>query len=65
MQEKVIISASTLTFSLVTYLYAKHAEKDAIPYVMIGGFVGGLIGELIAGAVNDNNNTPQGGAVTG
>jgi hypothetical protein len=62
MKEKVIVSASTLVASLLTYLYAKHAEKDAIPYVMIGGFVGGVIGEMIATANKDDNNTPQGGA---
>ena len=62
MKEKVIVSASTLVASLLTYLYAKHAEKDAIPYVMIGGFIGGVIGEMIATANKDDNNTPQGGA---
>jgi len=62
-KEKVIVSASTLVGSLLTYLYAKHAEKDAIPYVMIGGFIGGVIGEMIAHAGKDNNNPPSGGAV--
>ena len=60
-KEKVIISASTLMGSLLTYMYAKHADKDAIPYVMIGGFVGGVIGEVIA-ELSKDNNTPQGGA---
>jgi len=62
MKEKVIVSASTLVGSLLTYLYAKHADKDAIPYVMIGGFVGGVIGEMISEIGKSNNNTPQGGA---
>jgi len=60
-KEKVIVSASTLVGSLLTYMYAKHAEKDAIPYVMIGGFIGGVIGEMIATA-GKNDNTPPGGA---
>lgn len=62
MKEKIIISASTLAGSLLTYLYAKYADKDAIPYVMIGGFIGGVIGEIIAEA-GKNDDTPQGGAI--
>jgi len=64
MKEKVIVSASTLAASLITYLYAKHAEKDAIPYVMIGGFIGGVIGEMIAHAGDNNNPPPSGVAIT-
>ena len=48
MKERTIVSAATLIVSLSSYFYAKAAEKDAMPYVMIGGFVGALIGEVIA-----------------
>ena len=60
MKEKSIISASTLVVSLLTYWYAKTANKDAAPYVMLGGFLGSLIGETIVETIaNDkisNNN---------
>lgn len=47
MKEKTIVSASTLIFSLLTYSYAKTANKDAAPYMLLGGFLGSLIGETI------------------
>jgi hypothetical protein len=56
MKEKSIVSASTLIVSLFTYWYAKTANKDAAPYVMLGGFLGSLIGETIAEHVNKSNN---------
>lgn len=62
MKEKTIVSATTVIASLVTYFYAKQTGKDAVPYVMVGGFFGALIGEAIAKAVskdNDNDNTPN------
>jgi uncharacterized membrane protein YfcA len=52
MKEKTIISSATLLTSLVAYWYAKAAGKDAAPLVMLGGFVGSLIGEGIADQVN-------------
>jgi len=52
MKEKTIISTATLLTSLLAYWYAKAAEKDAAPLVMLGGFVGSLIGEGIADQVN-------------
>ncbi len=51
MKEKTIISSATLLTSLVAYWYAKAAGKDAAPLVMLGGFVGSLIGEGIADQV--------------
>ena len=56
MKEKSIISASTLVVSLLTYWYAKAANKDAAPYVMLGGFLGSLIGETIVEKVNKSGN---------
>jgi len=54
MKEKTIISSATLLTSLVAYWYAKAAGKDAAPLVMLGGFVGSLIGEGIADQVKKN-----------
>lgn len=48
MKEKTIISSATLLTSLVAYWYAKASGKDAAPLVMLGGFVGSIIGEGIA-----------------
>lgn len=55
--EKTIVSSVTLLASLTTYFYAKVAHKDAVPYVMVGGFIGAIIGEAISGIVlkNDKN----------
>jgi hypothetical protein len=47
---------------MASYFYAKHAEKDAVPYVMVGGFVGAILGEALAKAIrkdDDNHNNPQ------
>ncbi len=54
MKEKTIISSATLLTSLVAYWYAKASGKDAAPLVMLGGFVGSLIGEGIADHVKKN-----------
>jgi uncharacterized membrane protein YfcA len=58
MKEKAIISTATLITSLLSYLYAKEANKDAVPYVMLGGFIGSLIGETIAEKMNEKKNQP-------
>lgn len=55
MKEKTIVSASTLLASLLTYWYAKAANKDAVPYVMFGGFIGALIGEAVAEKLKKDN----------
>ena len=56
MKEKTIISTCTLLVSLACYLYAKHSDKDAVPFVMVGGFVGALIAEMIVN--NSDDDTP-------
>ena len=56
MKEKTIVSAATLIASLLTYWYAREAYKDAVPYVMFGGFVGALIGEAITEKQNEDKN---------
>jgi uncharacterized membrane protein YfcA len=55
MKEKSIVATATLLTSLLSYLYAREADKDAVPYVMIGGFLGSIIGETIAEAAKKNN----------
>lgn len=47
MNEKKLVATLTLVGSLTSYYYAKTHDKDAIPYLMIGGYVGGWVGELI------------------
>lgn len=64
MKEKTIVATATFVTSLLSYLYAKEANKDSVAYVMVGGFIGSLLGESIAGAVkrnsSDNQNTNNG-----
>ena len=47
MKEKTIVSTCTLIASLATYYYATLHQKDVVPYTMIGGFFGAMIGELV------------------
>lgn len=54
--EKTIVSSVTLLASLTTYFYAKVVEKDAVPYVMVGGFIGAILGEAISGIVLRNKD---------
>ena len=56
MKEKTIVSTATLVASLLTYWYARESNKDAVPYVMFGGFIGALIGEVIAEKLNQDKN---------
>lgn len=48
MSEKTLVSTFTLIGSLASYYYGKAHSKDAVPYVMIGGFVGAWVGEFIS-----------------
>ena len=57
MKEKTIVSGITLLTSLLAYWYSREAEKDAAPYVMLGGFLGSIIGESIVDkSTNSNHN---------
>ena len=56
MKEKTIVSTITLLTSLLAYWYSKEAQKDAVPYVMMGGFIGSIIGEGIAEKVTKSNH---------
>lgn len=55
MKEKTIVSTVTLAASLISYFYAKENTKDVVPYVMIGGFVGAVIGEIVVGAISSKD----------
>ncbi len=55
MKDKTIVSTVTLAASLISYFYAKETTKDVVPYVMIGGFVGAVIGEIVVGAINSKD----------
>jgi hypothetical protein len=62
MKEKSIVSTITLAASLISYFYAKETAKDAVPYVMIGGFIGALAGELLVRTIaagNSNNKEKE------
>lgn len=59
MKEKSLVSTCTLIASLASYYYAKTHEKDAVPYVMIGGFFGAWVGELIAKAIEAKKNNKE------
>lgn len=61
MKERVIVSATTLIASLASYMYARHIEKDAVPFVMIGGFVGAFAGEVLANMLSKNSDKPTDG----
>lgn len=47
MKERTVVSAFALLSSLGAYYYAKQYSKDTTPIVMIGGFLGALVGEII------------------
>jgi hypothetical protein len=47
MKERTVVSAFALLSSLGAYYYAKQYKKDTTPHVMIGGFIGALVGELL------------------
>ena len=62
MKEKAIVSSFTLITSLTGYFYARSAEKDVVPYMMVSGFIGAFLGEAIAHTFckddnKKNNNT--------
>lgn len=55
MKEKSIVASATLITSLLSYAYAKETGKDAVPFVMVGGFIGSIIGEGIAELIKNNS----------
>ena len=59
MKEKVIVSSLTLITSLTGYFYAKSAEKDVVPYMMVSGFLGAILGEAIAHTFFGDDNKEE------
>lgn len=57
MKDRTTISACALLASLGAYYYAKASKKDTTPLVMMGGFVGAIIGELVLDASKTQQNT--------
>lgn len=53
--EKTVISAVTVLTSLAFFWYARAKGKHEAPYVMIGGFLGSLLGGAIADKMRENN----------
>lgn len=58
-KERKLVSVFTLLGSLASYYYGRANSKDAIPYVMIGGFVGAWIGEILSTALEENNKNKK------
>lgn len=56
MKDRTVVSAFALLSSLSAYYIAKQYNKDTTPIVMIGGFIGALVGEIIYETSNSNNN---------
>lgn len=56
MKEKTIVSSMTLVTSLASYWYAKEVQKDAVPIMMIGGFLGAVAGEIIFEKIKNLKN---------
>jgi uncharacterized membrane protein YfcA len=55
-KERTVISAVTLLTSLAFYWYARAHEKHEVPFVLVGAFVGSLIGEKIADRIKKDEN---------
>ncbi len=58
-REKKLVSVFTLIGSLASYYYGKTHSKDAIPYVMIGGFVGAWVGEILSNVLEEHNKNKK------
>lgn len=55
MKEKTLVSTVALCTSLLAYWYSKSAGKDSVPYVMVGGFLGVVLGETISEKATKSN----------
>lgn len=56
-----IVSAFTLMGTLAFYYYSKHYQKDAVPYTLVGGFIGAWIGETLAQSITNSKNKNNNG----
>ncbi len=61
MKERTIVSALAMIGSLTAYYYAKTHAKDSAPMVMVGGFVGAMVGEAIiqTGIINKKEDSSK------
>jgi uncharacterized BrkB/YihY/UPF0761 family membrane protein len=46
-RERAVLATTTLISSLAFYWFARAKGKPETPYVMLGGFVGAIVAELI------------------
>jgi hypothetical protein len=53
LKEKTIVSSFILLTSLTGFYYAKCREKDVTPCLMIGGFIGAVLGEAIVHSMKE------------
>lgn len=53
-RERTIIATTTLLSSLAFYWYAKTSGKSEVPYVMMGGFMGAVLAELVLLEIHKN-----------
>jgi uncharacterized membrane protein YfcA len=54
--DSTISSAVSLFSSLLFYLYARERKIDTGPYVMVGAFVGSLVGDIIVDSLKQQKN---------
>lgn len=59
--EKKLVSVFTLLGSLASYYYGKSNAKDCIPYVMVGGFIGAWVGEMLSKAWDESRKNKSDG----
>jgi ethanolamine transporter EutH len=56
MKEKIIVSSLSLVTSLACYQYAKTHQKDVVVGLLIGGFIGAMVGETIVYLTTKKNS---------
>jgi uncharacterized membrane protein YfcA len=59
--EKKLVSVFTLLGSLASYYYGKNHAKDPVPYIMIGGFVGAWVGEILSKTIEQTKKDKDNG----
>jgi hypothetical protein len=55
LKEKAIITGFSVGSSLLGYWYARTMGKDTTPFVLIAGFIGTVIGEIIVDKAEQPN----------
>lgn len=59
MKEKIVVSYTSLLFTLGAYALAKRIKFDPVPIVMIAGVTGAMVGEVLFNKFNKPNKTNQ------